>query len=297
MTTKNPTPQPPPPHSPSQGAGAPARHVVVERTGSTNADLGALAGDPRGGDGWPAGSSLRAIAQTAGRGRAGRSWEAPAGTALTGSVLVRADVPGAAMATLPLVAGLATVGAARVLLGELGGDPAAVGLKWPNDVVADPAGAPELDGWGALRKLGGILVQGVAAASTAPARPAAVVGIGLNIAQGADDLPVPWATSLALLTGGSPGGAVVAHAWDLVRAELAAAVAVWEAAGGDLGPLLGDLRAATASLGRDVRVELAGGGREVRGRAVDIGPDGALLVRTAEGVTAVHAGDVHHVRA
>jgi BirA family transcriptional regulator, biotin operon repressor / biotin---[acetyl-CoA-carboxylase] ligase len=99
--------------------------------------------------GAPHGTLVTAAAQTAGRGRQGRRWEAPAGTALLCSLLVRRHDP-----LLSLRAGLAVAEVA-------GGD---AQVKWPNDVL--------LDG----RKVAGVLVEG------RPHEGWAVVGIGLNVA-------------------------------------------------------------------------------------------------------------------
>lgn len=104
----------------------------------------------------PHGTLVTAGRQTAGRGRQGRTWAAPAGRALLCSLVLREHDE-----LLPLRAGLAVA--------DVAGDGAAV--KWPNDVL--------LDG----RKLAGILVE---------ARPQAgwaVLGIGVNVAVALEDLP------------------------------------------------------------------------------------------------------------
>src|SRR5262245_8763098 len=82
---------------------------VVQRTGSTNTDLLARAAS-----GAAEGIVLVAEEQTAGRGRLGRSWVSPPGTALTFSVLLRPDaIPAARRGWLPLIAGIALAVAAR----------------------------------------------------------------------------------------------------------------------------------------------------------------------------------------
>jgi BirA family biotin operon repressor/biotin-[acetyl-CoA-carboxylase] ligase len=129
--------------------GRPRRHF--RETGSTNdrARELAVAGAPHG-------TLVTAGAQTAGRGRQGRSWTAPAGQALLCSLLLRSYDH-----LLPLRSGLA--------IADLAGDAARV--KWPNDVL--------LGG----RKLSGVLVE---------ARPQAgwaVLGIGVNAAVDLSTLP------------------------------------------------------------------------------------------------------------
>jgi BirA family biotin operon repressor/biotin-[acetyl-CoA-carboxylase] ligase len=129
--------------------GSPRLHLRV--VDSTNERARALAAR-----GAPHGTLVTASAQTAGRGRQGRTWTAPAGSALLASVVIR-DPP----RLLPLAAGAAV---ADVVGSE-------ARLKWPNDVL--------LDG----RKVAGILVEG------RPQERWAVVGIGLNVAIEPDDFP------------------------------------------------------------------------------------------------------------
>jgi BirA family biotin operon repressor/biotin-[acetyl-CoA-carboxylase] ligase len=144
-----------PPRAMSEGAvlGRPRLHL--RRTDSTNERARALALS-----GAPHGTLVTAAEQTAGRGRGGRRWSAPAGSALLMSLLLR-DLP----ALLPL--------AAAVAVCDVCGPEARV--KWPNDVVV-----PRAD---TLAKLAGILIEG------RPQESWAVLGIGLNIAVRIEDLP------------------------------------------------------------------------------------------------------------
>ena len=126
-------------------------HVHHRSTDSTNARARALAAA-----GAPHGTLVTADSQTAGRGRQGRTWSAPAGQALLLSLVLRDPPP-----LLPLRAGLAVA--------DVAGDTARV--KWPNDVLLDGS------------KLAGVLVE---------ARPQdgwAVLGIGLNAAVDLAALP------------------------------------------------------------------------------------------------------------
>ena len=107
-------------------------------------------------DGAPHGTLVTAGAQTAGRGRQGRRWDAPAGSALLCSVVLR-DFD----ALLSLRAGLAVA--------DVAGEPARV--KWPNDVLVDG------------RKVAGVLVEG------RPQDGWAVVGIGVNVAAAPEGVP------------------------------------------------------------------------------------------------------------
>lgn len=260
-----------------------ARVEVVETSPSTNAELvAAVRSDPAA---WPAPSALVAEHQTAGRGRAGRSWETPARAGLTVSVLLRPSVPAEAMGWLPLLAGLAVV---RTV--SDGGVTAAV--KWPNDVLL-PA-VDTVAGLGLYRKVAGILAEVVP--GTPGGAPAVVLGIGLNVSQSADELPVPTATSLALAGYPRPDRTDV-----LVRmlGEVHAVVRRWEQAGGDAAAagLLEEYTAVSATLGTRVRAELAGGAGVLEGEAVGLDGMGALVVRQESGEErAVTAGDVWHLR-
>jgi BirA family biotin operon repressor/biotin-[acetyl-CoA-carboxylase] ligase len=129
--------------------GRPRLHL--RRTDSTNTRARELAGA-----GAPHGTLVTAGEQSAGRGRQGRSWSAPAGRALLCSVIIR-DPP----RLLPLVAGVAVADVAG----------AQARLKWPNDV--------QLAG----RKLAGVLVEG------RPQEHWAVAGVGLNVAVRESDFP------------------------------------------------------------------------------------------------------------
>ncbi|GAA4717888.1 biotin--[acetyl-CoA-carboxylase] ligase [Isoptericola chiayiensis] len=259
-------------------AGPLAALDVVAETASTQADLVERA---RSGRADPA--VLVAERQTAGRGRAGRSWEAPARSALTVSFLLRPHVPSAALGWLPLLAGLAVV---RTL--GPGGVPAR--LKWPNDVLLP--GGSDVDGYGRYRKVAGVLAEVVPDGGEVPA---VVLGVGLNVDQEPGELPVPTATSLRLV-----GGAGMDRSELLVAltGELLSTLAQWEAADGDAveAGLAGEYAEVSATLGSTVRVELAGGSGVVVGEALRVADDGALVVGTPDGERHVSAGDVHHVR-
>ncbi|GGB99632.1 biotin--[acetyl-CoA-carboxylase] ligase [Cellulomonas carbonis] len=270
-----------------RAGGATGRVVVVGRTASTSADLvAALGSEPVA---WPDRSVLVADHQAAGRGRRGRTWTTPAHTAVTVSVVLRPgpDVPVDRWGWLPLVAGLAVVGA----LDEAAGVRSV--LKWPNDVLVDAApGDDALPGWGRRRKVAGLLGDVV----PLPGGPAAVVGIGVNVDQVRDELPVPSASSLRLAGARAGVGreavltAVLDHLWRLETR--------WRAVHGDARAAGLDVEcaAACATLGARVRVDLPAG-REVVGVARSLGPDGSLEV--VDGVGALHrvlAGDVHHMR-
>lgn len=243
---------------------------VVDRTGSTNADLIAAART-----GAASGSVLVAEEQTAGRGRLDRSWHSQPGAALTFSVLLRPDgVPPAARGWLPLLTGVAVVAAIEAQTGVR------ASLKWPNDVLAA--------GDEALGKLAGILAE--------QAGDAIVVGVGLNVSATRGELPSGQATSLALAGADSPDRQAILIA---VLREFERWYLSWTS-----GPTPGDatacgLRAAylrcCSTIGLDVRVELPGGA-VLAGQATGVDAAGCLQVTAADGLHAVSAGDVVHVR-
>lgn len=264
------------------------RVEVVAETASTNADVAEAARA-----GKPEGYVRVAEAQSAGRGRLGRTWTAPPRSGLFLSVLLRpADIPVNRWGWLPLLAGTA----ARTAVDGVSGVP--VKLKWPNDlIVVDDSPAADAadaaagdDAYGAARKLGGILVERV----ETPTGPAAVVGLGLNVSLRRDELPAAHATSLVLEDAKAADRDTVLRA---VLRELERWYTDWSVTGGDpmASGLLSAYAASCATIGRRVRVELPGG-EPVVGEAVGLDGDGRLLVRTAAGERAFGAGDVVHLR-
>ncbi len=201
--------------------------------------------------------------QTAGRGRHRRAWAAPRGRALLFSLLLDpAQTPG--LTWLPMAAAVALCDAVPTV--APGVSPR---IKYPNDVLVGG------------RKVAGILVE-QAGPSQAPC---AVVGVGINVNQSAEELPpgtrVP-PTSLALARGAP-----------LDRMALLAAVLGGMASHclpGTAG-LLARANALCDTVGRMVEVHTTGG--IVAGTAMSVGPDGALMVRTESGIQqAVTGGDV-----
>lgn len=254
------------------------RLLVVETSASTNTQLAAeVAADPQA---WPSPALLVAEHQEAGRGRAGRTWQTPPRAALTASLLVRPGVPPERLGWLPLLAGLATVTALRSTLGLQ-----AV-AKWPNDVLV-VTDEPELPGWGHARKIAGILTEVLP--------DGVVIGVGLNVSQTPEELPVPTAVSVLQAGGATTDRTVILTA---LAESFVSVLGRWTAAEGDVvaSGLAEEVVAVSATVGASVRVELAGGD-EVLGVATGLAPDGALLVEDASGtVVTVHSGDVHHLR-
>jgi len=278
-----------------------ARQERFERIGSTNDAVRAWldAGTPE---------VCLAVAdeQTAGRGRAGRTWTAPPGAALLLSVGFRPAWLAPAHAwRLAAVTSLAMADTAEDVAGLRTG---AVRLKWPNDLVIE-ADAPEGDGagqvtgpgtahvtglgGGPIRKLGGVLGE---ADGLGTGDPRVVVGIGLNAGWARDDFPAaiaPAMTSLAEASGGRPIDRALLLDGFLSRLE-----ARVEALRAGRFPM-DDWTTRQITTGRIVRLEGHGSEPE-EVRALGLDPaTGALLVAdpTAPGgERAVHAGDVVHAR-
>jgi BirA family biotin operon repressor/biotin-[acetyl-CoA-carboxylase] ligase len=257
-------------------AGGPAARFAdvrwVEETGSTNADLldAARRGEAEG-------IVLVADHQTAGRGRAGRTWTAPAGAGLLMSVLLR---PPAAVVDLTTMA--VAVAAASAIERIAGFAP---WLKWPNDLVWPGDGsAPD-------RKLAGILAEADWPAGSDD-RPAVVVGIGINVAWPAD-LP-PELDEIAVAISHIVPEAVDRE--DLLIALLEELASRYDVlAAGERSSLLGEWRARSATLGREVRVEL--GDEVLAGVAIDVTDDGHLVLEATDGARRELAvGDVVHLR-
>ncbi|HLS25299.1 MAG TPA: biotin--[acetyl-CoA-carboxylase] ligase [Beutenbergiaceae bacterium] len=251
---------------------------VVQRTGSTNTDLiAAASADP---GQWPHLSVLLAREQTAGKGRAGRTWTSTTIRSLTFSVLLRPSAPRQRWGWLPLVAGLAVVRTLRARADQ----PDRIALKWPNDVI-DHNGGPPLAGWGTWRKLGGILTEVV------PAGDAAVAGIGLNV-EG-PELPVEWAGTLA-----AAGVGEIQHDDDMdalaqaITTELGRLITAFD----DGGELRGHIAQVCATLGQQVHADQPGGSA-IQGIAVELADDGGLVVRSGGTEHTIRAGDVRRLRA
>ncbi len=237
-----------------------SRILVHEREScaSTQDELRVLADQ-----GAPAFTAVRADVQHAGRGRRGRRWEAPPGTALLVSILLRPQRPSHEVPVLSLAGGIAAVECARAF----GAD---ARLSWPNDVVCGN------------RKLAGVLAE------LGPGG-CVLLGIGMNLGARAADLPPPdrlVPTSLLLETGSAPTApAALAALLEALR-PLAAA---FDAEGPSA--IAARARGVDALDGTAVELRLASGA-VVHGSAAGIADDGSILVHSADGLRAYPSGEV-----
>ncbi len=243
----------------------------VAETGSTNRDLLAAAAE-----GAPEGLVLVADYQSAGRGRLDRAWIAPAGASLLVSALLRPSVAPEDLFLLTLACGLAAVDAVEEVAGVK------PGLKWPNDLVVT-------EGLLIDRKLAGILAESHVVDGRVDA---VVVGMGLNL-DWPDDLPAELAATAASvnhLTGRPVDREEVLVAWLRHYDRHLDAIA----SAGTREDFLAEVRSASSTIGRDVRVENPT--ETFEGRAVGIADDGRLLVDRAGEVVAVTVGDIVHAK-
>ncbi|MEO7061833.1 MAG: biotin--[acetyl-CoA-carboxylase] ligase [Lapillicoccus sp.] len=230
--------------------------------------------------------------QTAGRGRLQRRWDSPAGSSLLVSATVPLPPPSREARSdagwVPLLTGVAVLRAVETATGPTGptgqrgqrGQPGLrATLKWPNDVLLPADGS---------RKVCGILCEVVTGGPGA----LVVIGIGLNITQSREELPVPTATSLLLAgaTDVDPTSLAVSFLEQLARlyAGLVAGAA-------EMAAVRAAYRDRCATLGQEVRLSRTGAD-DVVGRAVAVDDDGRLVIEAGDGRTAWAAGDVVHLR-
>jgi BirA family biotin operon repressor/biotin-[acetyl-CoA-carboxylase] ligase len=210
--------------------------------------------------GAPAGLVAVADHQTAGRGRFDRRWEAPPGSSLLVSVLVRPAAPGDGSHQVVMAVALALAQAVDDVAGVT------PELKWPNDLVVGD------------RKLAGLLAEREG--------DAVVIGAGCNVEW--ESFP-PELTETATACNLEAGHSVDRDALlDRFLDHLAAALDAFDR-------VPERYRTRLATLGRRVRVERANDSLE--GEAVDVTRDGALVVRLDDGhEELITAGDVVHLR-
>jgi len=237
--------------------------VHLPRVDSTQGTIFDLAGQ---------GASDRTVVvadyQAAGRGRRGRAWDAPAGTSLLTSILVRPRATPERWGGYSLVSALAVADALACVAG-LGAR-----LKWPNDVLVGG------------RKIAGILLESRMPAAGSPGTAGAVgviaVGIGVNLGQRAFPAGLAErATSVLLETGKiverDAALAALLEAFDGWRAQL-------ERDG--LAPVRARWLALADTIGRRVSVD------GVTGVAVDLDADGALVLEVGGRRHRVVAGEL-----
>jgi BirA family transcriptional regulator, biotin operon repressor / biotin---[acetyl-CoA-carboxylase] ligase len=229
-------------------------------------------------EGAPHGTLVVSKVQTGGKGRLGRRWGSPSG-GLWMSLVLR---PAISTEVAARTTQAAAVGVAKALR-ELGVE---ARLKWPNDLLVEG------------RKICGILAESSVESVPVAARKVAageghpvdviVLGVGLNANLEPQDLGVPdrEVTTLRAELGRDVDllellASLLSH----LEAELRRI--------GDFGAILDDWRALNCTLGERVRVRKLGGVLE--GVALDLGPEGELLVETRDGIVGLFEGEVEQL--
>lgn len=215
--------------------------------------------------GCPAFTVVVAERQTKGRGRLQRQWQSTQG-GLYFTMVLRPRIP---LAEAPLINLAAAVDLAATIthLYEI-----PVQLKWPNDLLVEG------------RKLAGILSQMAAE----PDRIDFInLGIGVNVHNDTRRVKPP-AVSVAALTDRTVSRARILEGfWDRLEQRLT---------GGSLSGVVDQWKGRAVTLGKTVTVQTLND--QVSGLAVDVDPDGALVLETADGrrVTVLY-GDCFHTQA
>jgi BirA family transcriptional regulator, biotin operon repressor / biotin---[acetyl-CoA-carboxylase] ligase len=255
-------------------------------------------------DGTPEVCLAVADEQTAGRGREGRQWVAPAGGALLASIGFRpAWLPADRAWRLGPTVALAMADAAEEAAGLPEG---AIHLKWPNDLVIQTAGPDALlmgeltpeEANGRLRapievrKLGGVLGESEGLGSSDPR---VVIGIGINADWAAVDFPPDLAGSMTSLREAAAGRPVdLVMLLDGFTGRLEARVEALRAGYFDLAGWIGR----QVTTGREVRLRMGDEVRTARAIGVDT-VSGALVIAdpaSPGGERLVHAGEVTRLR-
>lgn len=226
------------------------RVSVIEETTSTQSDLI---------NNFQPGNVLVAEFQSAGRGRLDRKFEVPPRKGLTFSFCVERDND---LGWLPLLTGLAVSRAINRLLPSDN----MVKIKWPNDLI--------LNG----KKLAGILSEKVANG--------AVIGVGINISQSIDELPIPEAISLDMVAQVDRNSLLIE-----ILNELKSVLEDWESE-------KSRYRAACSTIGKQVKAQLPGG-EIIEATATGIAKDGALILANPanlDEITEIRVADIVHLR-
>ena len=210
-----------------------------------------------------------AAAQTAGRGRFGRTWFSPPGAGLYVSTVIRNGT------TAPY---LTLAGGVAVADGILAASGLPVEIKWPNDIVVRDAGTAR------RRKLAGILAE---ASTSAEGLQYVILGFGINLRSAAypPDL-ADRATAIETELGRPVDGALL-----LTETLAAFAASFEELAGGHSEAVLARWRQLAPSA-HGSRVEWTSSAGTLAGTAEGIAEDGALVVRVGSRIERIISGEV-----
>lgn len=223
-------------------------------------------------EGAPEGTLVVADEQTAGRGRAGRSWHSPPGAGLYMSVILRPSLPTSHVPRMTVLAAVAVARSIRNLTGL------EAMIKWPNDI------------WIGDRKVAGILAEG--SGGVAGAQGWVVLGIGVNV--GPLSFPPPIDQTATCLSDELGRPVSAGSVMDAVLGHLSAMYTGWRDSGWSpegWAPILSEYRAICMTLGREVTVKSPGDSYSAVAEGID--DDGGLVVRVSGGeARTVRAQDV-----
>ena len=225
---------------------------------------------------------VTADAQTAGRGRFGRTWQSPRGGAWM-SLVWPTSLPPERYTAAPLVAALATWRTIRHAFDQVPSELLdSLEIKWPNDILL------------AGRKVAGILCQRVLPADTADSDVGSlIIGVGINVDFPLGELPddLRWpATTLAE----AAGFAIYVDPIIVRFAETAATMMATFERDGLTKPMLDELGANLAFVGQVVTLSIAD--RKLTGTIGGLDDQGRLLLATEDGVVACESGEVKDVQ-
>ncbi len=218
-------------------------------------------------DGAPHGTVLIADSQTDGRGRMGRSFYSPAGSGIYLSLILRPGCDAKDLLHLTCAVAVAAADGIRAATGLL------PGIKWTNDLVVD------------RKKLGGILTE--MSVNSAGNVDWAVIGIGINCSQSAEDFPKEIrkiATSLQLCSSKTIDRVSVI-------AQLIASLQKMCNDLADPKTILSQYRSNCITIGQEV--SLVRGDAIRHGKALDVDETGALVVQFSDShIEAVNSGEI-----
>lgn len=237
---------------------------ILEKTESTQNEAAAWAKE-----GVPEGAVVLAEEQTGGRGRQGHVWHSPAGKGVWMSIILRPRIP------LPYTPHLTLLGAVAMFRAMKKLTSAPLGIKWPNDILADG------------KKVAGILLESAAEDERLLY---VIAGIGISVNLDSADFPDELqerATSLKIVTGQEVDRASLVAA---CLQELEQLYRLYEEEG--FGPIRTLWEAQSITLGRQMTIDTPQG--PLQGVAVGLDQSGALLLKDKTGtVQKVFSGDVH----
>jgi BirA family biotin operon repressor/biotin-[acetyl-CoA-carboxylase] ligase len=220
-------------------------------------------------EGAPEGHVVVALEQCAGKGRSGRPWHSPKG-GLWFSLLLRPRIAMRELYMLTLLFGVAVIRSLK----QYGLEPF---LKWPNDIILQD------------KKMCGILLE----TSGEPDRADfVIVGIGINANFPAELLPEETrSNSISIL---DALGEKIDRA-TLINSILRESELLYAAASSaGFSGIIDEWKANSCTIGN--RIEISSFGKVISGVALDMGPDGSLVIQTRNGIEKAYSGDLSSPR-